>query len=270
VIRIRGLALGRGARTLLEDADAAIAPGERIALIGDNGSGKSTLLRIVAGLMAPLAGSLSWAGRSVRRGDPIWHACLLYQGHASGWKEAFGARENLLAQAALDLPGLARAERERRVDAALDRAGVARQRHLPFARLSAGQRRRIALARLALGARPLWLLDEPNTALDTQGQSLFAELLDAHLATGGCAIVATHLPVAASGPRAALRLQAPPETRPGARRGPSRPSRRQWPIRPPPCCRRLPHCGWPAGATSPWRCDRGLNSAWFWSSSCWS
>ncbi len=208
------LACTLGTRRLFTGLDFTVARGQWLELAGDNGSGKSTLLRIVAGLMAPLAGSLSWAGRSVRRGDPIWHACLLYQGHASGWKEAFGARENLLAQAALDLPGLARAERERRVDAALDRAGVARQRHLPFARLSAGQRRRIALARLALGARPLWLLDEPNTALDTQGQSLFAELLDAHLATGGCAIVATHLPVAASGPRAALRLQAPPETRP--------------------------------------------------------
>ena len=208
-----GLACTLGARRLFAGLDFSLEGGGWLELVGDNGSGKSTLLRIVAGLIAPQDGRLSWAGQPVRRGDPAWHACLLYQGHASGWKDAFGARENLLLQSLLDLPGVDAAERERRIDAALDRAGIARQRHLPYARLSAGQRRRIALARLALADRPLWLLDEPNTALDAQGQALFAELLDAHLAAGGCAIVATHLPVPAMGPRATLRLSAPAEPR---------------------------------------------------------
>jgi heme exporter protein A len=212
-LKASDLACTLGTRRLFADLEVSVERGRWLELVGDNGSGKSTLLRIIAGLIAPQAGSLAWDGRPVRRGDPVWHACLLYQGHASGWKDAFGARENLLAQSRLDLPELGCAERDRRVDAALERAGITRQRHLPYARLSAGQRRRIALARLALGGRPLWLLDEPNTALDAQGQALFAELLDGHLAAGGCAIVATHLPVPAAGPRATLRLTAPAETR---------------------------------------------------------
>lgn len=202
----RGLTCTLGRRPLFEHLDITLAPGQWLALVGPNGSGKSTLLRILAGLLRPQAGSLAWDGEPVRPGDPDWHARLLYQGHASGWKEALGARENLLVQASFDLPALAASERARRVDDALDRAGVARQRHLPFARLSAGQRRRIALARLALDRRPLWLLDEPTTALDTEGQTLFASLLDGHLAAGGCAVVATHLPVPASVPGRHLRL----------------------------------------------------------------
>ena len=82
---------------------------------------------------------------------------------------------------------------EQALDAALERTGLTRQRRLPFTRLSAGQRRRLGLARLALSTRPLWLLDEPTTALDSDGQTLFAGLLDEHLARGGCALVATHL-----------------------------------------------------------------------------
>ncbi len=197
-LAVHGLACTLGVRPLFEAIDLAVAPGQWLALVGPNGSGKSTLLRILAGLLRPQAGSIAWDGHPVRPGDADWHACLLYQGHASGWKDLLSARDNLLGQAAFDLPGLAATERARRVDGALERAGLTRQRSLPFARLSAGQRRRIALARLALDSRPLWLLDEPNTALDTDGQTLFASLLDAHLAAGGCAVVATHLPVPAS------------------------------------------------------------------------
>ena len=213
-LAVRELACTLGMRPLFEHLHFAVAPGQWLALVGTNGSGKSTLLRILAGLLRPQAGSIEWQGAPVRPDHPDWHSRLLYQGHASGWKELLGARENLLSQAAFDLPALPAAERARRVDAALERAGVARQRHLPFGRLSAGQRRRIALARLALDARPLWLLDEPNTALDTEGQTLFASLLDEHLAAGGCAVVATHLPVPAAMP--GRRLQLPAGTGDGA------------------------------------------------------
>lgn len=205
-LTVHDLACTLGVRTLFDRLDLAVAPGQWLALVGPNGSGKSTLLRILAGLVRAQAGRIHWAGEPVRQGDPDWHARLLYQGHASGWKELLGARENLLAQAALDLPGQPAAERARRVDIAIERAGLGRQRHLPFGRLSAGQRRRIALARLALDNRPLWLLDEPNTALDSDGQALFASLLDAHLAAGGCAVVATHLPVPTTLPGCSLRL----------------------------------------------------------------
>jgi len=201
-----GLACSLGNRTLFQGLDLAAAPGQWLALTGENGAGKSTLLRILAGLLRPVAGTLTWQGAPVRAGDPAWHAQLLYQGHASGWKELLSAEENLAQQAELDLAALDAAERRRRVDAALTRAGIARQRRLPFARLSAGQRRRVALARLALGPRPLWLLDEPNTALDADGQTLFAALLDEHLAAGGCAVVASHLPVPARHAGIGLRL----------------------------------------------------------------
>jgi heme exporter protein A len=202
-----GLVCSLGNRTLFKGLSLAVAPGQWLALTGENGAGKSTLLRILAGLLRPAAGTLHWQGRPMRAGDPFWHAQVLYQGHASGWKDLLSAEENLAQQAELDLAALGAAERRQRVDAALTRAGIARQRRLSFARLSAGQRRRVALARLALGPRPLWLLDEPNTALDADGQTLFAALLDEHLAAGGCAVVASHLPVPARHAGIGLRLE---------------------------------------------------------------
>ncbi|MBU6272765.1 MAG: cytochrome c biogenesis heme-transporting ATPase CcmA [Betaproteobacteria bacterium] len=205
-----GLVCSLGNRTLFNGLSLAVSPGQWLALTGENGAGKSTLLRILAGLLRPAAGTLHWQGRPMRAGDPDWHAQVLYQGHASGWKDLLSAQENLAQQAELDLAGLGSAQRRQRVDAALTRAGIARQRRLSFARLSAGQRRRVALARLALGPRPLWLLDEPNTALDADGQTLFAALLDEHLAAGGCAVVASHLPVPARHAGIGLRLEGAP------------------------------------------------------------
>lgn len=208
-----GLACTLGSRTLFGDLSLTIETGHWLMLGGDNGSGKSTLLRIIAGLLQPDAGEVHWQGSPRRAGDPAWHATIHYQGHATGWKEMLSARENLLQQAWLDLGPSALADR---VDAALDRVGLGRQRHLPFLRLSAGQRRRVSLARLVFSRRPLWLLDEPNTALDATGQTLFAELLDAHLTAGGCAMVATHLPVPGEHPPQVLRLQAPQRQHAGA------------------------------------------------------
>ena len=203
----RDLACTMGRRTLFAELAFGLDDGQWLRLTGDNGSGKSTLLRIVAGLIRPNAGEVVWSGARRRAGDPAWHAVMLYQGHATGWKELLSARENLLQQALLDLgPTL---DAGAAVDGALDRVGLGRQRHLPFARLSAGQRRRVGLARLAFSRRPLWLLDEPNTALDTDGQALFAALLDAHLAAGRCAIVATHLEVPTVHAGVTLRLSPP-------------------------------------------------------------
>jgi heme exporter protein A len=195
-----------GNRRLFAGLGFALDAGRWLMLTGPNGSGKSTLLRIVAGLVRPTAGEIRWQGHARRAGDPRWHACLAYQGHATGWKEQLTARENLEMQAWLDQPGASRDRLGTAVDAAIERVGLARQRRLPFARLSAGQRRRLGLARLALSPRPLWLLDEPTTALDTDGQRLFAELLDRHLAEGGCAMVATHLDFPTVSPSVPLRL----------------------------------------------------------------
>jgi heme exporter protein A len=209
-----GLACTLGTRRLFTDLAFTLESGQWLMLTGDNGSGKSTLLRIIAGLIRPESGEVHWQGTQRRAGDPAWNAAMLYEGHATGWKELLTARENLLQQAWLDLGP--QADHPVCVEAALDRVGLGRQRDLPFMRLSAGQRRRVGLARLAFSRRPLWLLDEPNTALDTAGQALFAELLDTHLAGGGCAVVATHLEVPSLRDARVLRLQAPVRARPAA------------------------------------------------------
>ncbi|HLT25796.1 MAG TPA: cytochrome c biogenesis heme-transporting ATPase CcmA [Zeimonas sp.] len=191
-LEARALACAAGYRTLFASLDLRIAPGEWTMLVGANGSGKSTLLRTIAGLARPLAGEILWRGAPRKPDDAEWRAQCVYQGHAAGWKDAFDVRENLGLQLALDGLRVPRAE----LDAAIDRVGLARQAKLPFARLSAGQRRRVSLARLSCShARRLWLLDEPGTALDADGLRLLGELVDAHLRAGGLALVATHQPL---------------------------------------------------------------------------
>ncbi len=203
-LQVRALGCTVGNRRLFEALDFAVPCGSWTMLTGTSGSGKSTLLRIVAGLMPPSDGTVLWMGPERGRGDPAWHGALDYQGHASGWKDQLSTRENLAMQAWLDV-GQRSAQA---LDAALELTGLMRQRRLPFTRLSAGQRRRLGLARLALSTRPLWLLDEPTTALDSDGQALFAGLLDEHLARGGCALVATHLGLPVRTEALSLRLGA--------------------------------------------------------------
>ncbi|MCL4744760.1 MAG: cytochrome c biogenesis heme-transporting ATPase CcmA [Burkholderiaceae bacterium] len=208
-LRADALACTLGHRTLFERLDFALDSGQWLMLTGANGTGKSTLLRVVAGLVRPSAGTVLWRGQARRVGDPAWNASFCYQGHASGWKDLLSAHENLRMQLALDCVAADRCgapDLETRVSAALERVGLERQRNLQHLRLSAGQRRRLGLARLAASERALWLLDEPTTALDAQGEQLFARLLDEHLARGGCAVVATHHPVPTGAPARSLRL----------------------------------------------------------------
>ncbi|MEZ5728633.1 MAG: heme ABC exporter ATP-binding protein CcmA [Burkholderiaceae bacterium] len=186
------LSCAAGYRTLFAGLGLVVEPGSWAMLTGPNGSGKSTLLRTIAGLAQPIAGVIRWHGVDLATIGRRWHSIMLYQGHQAGAKDAFSTRENLAWQVRLDCGHVVA---DARLDAALARVGLSRQARLPFARLSAGQRRRLQMARLTLNVgegRPLWLLDEPTTALDAPGQALLGEIVDAHLAAGGCAVVATH------------------------------------------------------------------------------
>ena len=206
LLQASDLACTLGYRTLFTGLGFTVDAGQWLMLTGTNGSGKSTLLRLVAGLVAPTAGTLRWRGEARSATDPRWHASIVYQGHAFGWKDQLTASENLAMQATLDLGTGHPAASASSVASALEQVGLARQRRLAFARLSAGQRRRLGLARLVMVRRPLWLLDEPTTALDTDGQLLFAGLLDAYLTQGGCAVIATHLEFPRATPAVHLRL----------------------------------------------------------------
>lgn len=187
-LEARGLKCSRGAATLFRDVGFRAAPGEWIAVRGPNGGGKTTLLRCVAGLTRADAGEVFWRGAATVAHAARFHADLLFAGHLPGIKDDLSAEENLAG--ALALRGIASDTEATR--AALAEAGLARRRGIPARRLSAGQRRRIGLARLALDPAPLWILDEPLTALDDSGQALFGRLLARHLAAGRIALIATH------------------------------------------------------------------------------
>ena len=181
-IEARGLTCRRGFATLFRDLAFRVESGECLAVRGANGSGKTTLLRCAAGLTRPESGE-------VRR-----EGALLYAGHLPGIKEDLDAEENL--RGALALRGCTAGVDA--IRAALAEAGLEQRRMLPARRLSAGQRRRIGLARLMLDPAPLWILDEPLTALDDAGCALFTRLAARHLDRGGVVLAATHHDLAAA------------------------------------------------------------------------
>ena len=185
-LRAERIAAFRGERLVLRAISLAVDPGGALLLTGPNGSGKSTLLRLLAGLKQPDAGIVAWNGRDVAE-DPAAHAArLAYLGHQDAVKPGLTAAENLRFAARLSGGDPAAAL------AALDLAALA---ELPARMLSAGQRRRLALARLALGRASLWLLDEPTLGLDERAVVRFGELLAAQRARGGMVVTATHLPL---------------------------------------------------------------------------
>ena len=182
-LEARGLAVRRGYRPLFQSLDLDLEPGEIVGLTAPNGRGKSTLLRLLAGFSAPDNGAIRWLPET---GEP---PPIQYLGHRDGLREALSPRENLAFAAGLDGAG------DARVDAALEALGLERLADLPVQVLSAGQRRRVALARLVAAPRPVWLLDEPLAALDLAGRALVADLLVAQARSGGLALVATHQPL---------------------------------------------------------------------------
>lgn len=187
-LQLAGFGCIRGGRVLLRHVDLMLNAGQVLLLKGSNGAGKSTLLRSLAGLLPWRAGQLSWCGREVQVRSAVYLQHLSYLGHQCGMSDALTGMENL--RFALNLLNVT--WQPHKVAAVLGQLGMCEWAHQPFGRLSQGQRRRLAIARIMLSERPLWLLDEPDSALDCNGEILLAQILEAHATAGGMAIVATH------------------------------------------------------------------------------
>lgn len=185
---VSDLACRRGGRKVFERLSFSVGAGELLALVGRNGSGKTTLLRALALLVRPEAGSIQWQGADIRAEPEAWRSRLAWLGHLEGLKGDLTVAENLLA--AERLRGASSAED--RLDSALVAFDLSSLAARAVRTLSAGQRRRTALARVVLAQAPLWLLDEPLNALDAPAQSAFRAALKKHLAAGGLAVAATH------------------------------------------------------------------------------
>ncbi len=187
----------RGDRTLFRDLSFALAPTQLVHLAGANGTGKTSLLRILCGLLSPVHGEVRWGGRPIASVREEYAAQLLYVGHANAVKDELTALENLEIGTTLAGRSCTRAAALQ----ALDDFGVARCAHLPARALSQGQRRRVSLARLALGAGAesrarLWILDEPLAALDTAAVAYLEDLIANHVNGGGMVVLTTHQPLA--------------------------------------------------------------------------
>ncbi|WP_027554477.1 heme ABC exporter ATP-binding protein CcmA [Bradyrhizobium sp. Cp5.3] len=182
----RGLVCVRGGREVFAGLDFEARSGEAVAVVGRNGSGKTSLLRLIAGLLVPAGGTIALAGGDSELTLP--EQCH-YLGHRDALKPALSVAENLAFWA--DFLGGERFDAE----GSLTTVGLDHATDLPAAFLSAGQRRRLSLARLLTVRRPVWLLDEPTAALDAAGQDMFAGLMRDHLTHGGLIIAATHAPL---------------------------------------------------------------------------
>lgn len=193
---VEGLGCIRGERILFEELTFAAKPGEPLLVTGPNGAGKSSLLRLLAGLLHPAAGRIALANGD---GELDVATATHLVGHLEGVKGGLTVAENLaFARALLGGEG-------QEIEAALATLGIARLASFPARILSAGQRRRLALARLLVARRPLWLLDEPTTALDQDGQAALAAMTRKHLSAGGLLVVASHAPLEL-GPVTEIRL----------------------------------------------------------------
>ncbi len=190
------LACRRGGRVVFDGLDFALGPGDALVLTGPNGSGKSSLLRLMAGLLPPFLGELRWQGAPIAADAEAHRARLAYLGHQDAVKLALGVEENLRFW--IDLAGGDGAA----APAALARFHLAELAALPTRYLSAGQRRRLALARVAAVPRALWLLDEPSTGLDKRAVAALEGAIEAHRRAGGIVVLSTHIPLALADARA--------------------------------------------------------------------
>ncbi len=183
----------RGERTLFSGLEFAVDAGSLLRVAGPNGTGKTSLLRMLCGLLEPTAGEVRWGGRNIRRQREEYWKDLVYLGHLNGVKDDLTVHENLrVAQAVAG-----RETDHAALQRALDAVGLGEFEHTMARFLSQGQRRRIALARLfATTAAPLWILDEPFTALDQRGVTALSQLIASHVGNGNMVVLVTHQDVA--------------------------------------------------------------------------
>jgi heme exporter protein A len=188
MLEVVNLGCTRGDRRLFKGLNFSVQPGELIELRGANGSGKTSLLRILSGLATPAEGEVLWQGTSIRSLGEEYAGTVAYLAHQNGVKDELSAIENLritcgVAGNALSTSG---------AQAILEQVGLSRQQNLPARSLSAGQRRRVALARLLASTATVWILDEVLTSLDEAAVKLSRRFIGDHLSKGGLAIIATH------------------------------------------------------------------------------
>ncbi|GHW74574.1 heme ABC transporter ATP-binding protein CcmA [Vibrio cholerae] len=197
MLEVKNLTAIRDERILFESLSFEIHAGELVQIEGRNGTGKTTLLRIIAGLGECECGEILWQRSKIQSDRESYHQDLLFLGHQTGIKRELTALENLrfylaVHQQTVDEPTIFQA---------LAKVGLAGREDVPVAQLSAGQQRRVALARLWLSKKPLWILDEPLTAIDKQGVSVLEALFLSHAQQGGIVILTTHQDMFADNPK---------------------------------------------------------------------
>ena len=196
MLQLRQFTCVRDDEPLFTPFDAIIESGDIVQIAGPNGAGKTTLLRSLCGLYDSYEGECDWHGKAIRRSREVFLSQLLYFGHHPGVKKSLTARENLEWFA-----GIKGVQSEFDVEAVLALVGLAGYAQIPCQQMSAGQHRRVGLSRLYFDPSPLWILDEPFTAIDRQGVARLESLIESHAQKGGIIILTTHQPLSLKGYR---------------------------------------------------------------------